>query len=183
MGALALRARVRSDARRIAIVGPSGAGKSTLLCVFAGLEPRARGPVRFAGELWRAGRRELVPRHRRRICWEPQDVRLSPRRSVAENLRFAGAPPEKALALAASSGINPLLARALLSGPRLLLLDEPFAALDRTRRADLASILRRVLDASGAALVLVSHDERDVASLADAVFELVDGTVVGVPAG
>jgi ABC-type molybdate transport system ATPase subunit len=201
VGALALRVRLATQARRIAIVGPSGAGKSTLLRIVAGLEPRATGTVRFAGDLWREGRRERVPTHRRRVGWVPQDVRLFPHRTVDANVRFAGASEEDARTLATQLGIAHLLgrrprhlsggeaqrvalARALLARPRLLLLDEPFAALDRKRRADLAALLRDAVTASGAALVLVTHDERDVAALAEAVYEMGDGTLAaaGAPA-
>jgi molybdate transport system ATP-binding protein len=195
VGALALRAKIATASAHIAIVGPSGAGKSTLLRVLAGLEPATRGHVAFRGERWReAGRGDVVPPHRRRVGWVPQDVRLFPHRSVLDNLRFAGGSPADAAALAARFGVDGLLhrrprhlsggeaqrvalARALLAKPRLLLLDEPFAALDRVRRADLSNALRDVLAASDVALVLVSHDERDVASLADEVFEMSGGTV------
>jgi molybdate transport system ATP-binding protein len=192
LGALALDVRVSTASRRIALVGPSGAGKSTLLRVLAGLEPRARGLVRFAGETWHEGARSLVPPHRRGVGWVPQDARLFPHLSVAQNLRFAGAPVADAERLASRLGILPLLprrprhlsggeaqrvalARALLTRPRLLLLDEPFAALDRPRRADLSSLLRETVDASDTTLVLVTHDERDVASLADEILEVHDG--------
>jgi molybdate transport system ATP-binding protein len=194
LGALALHVRLSTASRRIALVGPSGAGKSTLLRVLAGLEPRARGLLRFAGETWHDGARSLVPPHRRGVGWVPQDVRLFPHRSVLENLRIAGAPLADAEHLASRFGISPLLlrrprhlsggeaqrvalARALLTRPRLLLLDEPFAALDRPRRLDLSSLLRETIDSSDTTLLLVTHDERDVASLADSVHEMSAGRI------
>jgi molybdate transport system ATP-binding protein len=194
LGAFALQAALRTSARRMAIVGPSGSGKSTLLRVLAGLERGARGHVRFDGVAWHEDARTLVPPHRRRVGWVPQDVRLFPHRTVLQNLAFGGAPCEDAVRLATRLGVAALLdrrprhlsggeaqrvalARALLANPRLLLLDEPFAALDRARRADVAELLREWLAASQATLVLVSHDERDVALLADEVFEMSEGVL------
>lgn len=194
LGALRLRARLRTAARRIALVGPSGAGTSTLLRVLAGLEPDARGLVRFAGDVWHRGGRTVVPSHRRGVGWVPQDVRLFPHRTVESNLRFAGAPAGPAAEIAGRLGIRELLgrrprhlsggeaqrvalARALLLRPRLLLLDEPFAALDRARRAVVSTVLRESVDASGTTLVLVTHDERDVASLAEEVVQMHDGVL------
>lgn len=197
VGALSLRAQLHSTSRRLAIVGPSGAGKSTLLRIVAGLERRVRGEVRFAGQTWHCGGRASIPAHRRRVGWVPQDARLFPHRTVAQNLCFAGASKDEALRLASRFGIDGLLtrrprhlsggesqrvalARALLARPRLLLLDEPFAALDRARRIDLAALLLETLAAEDVTLVLVTHDERDVASLADEVYEMSEGEL---PAG
>ncbi len=200
LGALRLRAAAATRARRIAVVGPSGVGKSTLLRVLAGLEPAARGRVELDGVPW-LGPGLAVPPHRRRVGWVPQDVRLFPHLTVLDNLCLAGAREGDARELAARFGIDALLARrprhlsggeaqrvalarALLTRPCLLLLDEPFAALDRARRADLVRVLADVLGDDGRpTLVLVSHDERDVATLADEVFELSDGRLrsVAVP--
>ncbi len=194
VGALALRARLTTDSRRMAIVGPSGAGKSTLLRVIAGLESNAVGRVRFDGVVWRNGHREVVPPHRRGVGWVPQDVRLFPHWTVDANLRITGASEASAGELAKRFGIEGLLsrrprhlsggeaqrvalARALLSSPRLLLLDEPFAALDRARRSDLSSLLRDTLAGSQVVLVLVTHDERDVSALCDQVFEMSTGSL------
>lgn len=197
LGPRALEVAFATSARRLAVVGPSGAGKSTLLRALAGLEPRALGHVRFEGEAW-LGPGGAVPPHRRRVGWVPQDARLFPHRSVLGNLTLAGATEADARALAARVGVAGLLdrrprhlsggeaqrvalARALLARPRLLLLDEPFAALDRARRSELAALLLDLLGADGPMLVLVSHDERDVATLADEVLGLVEGRVAPSP--
>lgn len=201
IGSLRLRVARSSPSRRLAIVGPSGAGKSTLLRVLAGLEPNAVGRVVFRGETWHevaGGCR--VPPHRRRVGWVPQDVRLFPHKSVRANLLFGGGTDAEARALAERFGVETLLdrrprhlsggeaqrvalARALLARPRLLLLDEPFAALDRARRNDVADALRDVTTASDIAVILVTHDERDVASLAEDVFEMADGRIATASPG
>lgn len=195
VGALRLRAALATSSRRIAVVGPSGAGKSTLLRVLAGLESHARGRITCAGDRWMdASAGVLVPPHRRRVGWVPQDARLFPHRSVLDNLVFAGASSAEAVEIAASFGVDHLLdrrprhlsggeaqrvalARALLSKPRLLLLDEPFAALDRDRRENTSRLLRDLLSTSDVALVLVTHDEREVSSLAEEVFEMSEGSI------
>ncbi len=200
VGALALRASLATSSRRIAVVGPSGAGKSTLLRMLAGLEPRCRGRISFEGECWlKTASGTVVPAHRRHVGWVPQDVRLFPHRSVLENLRFAGSTAAQARELAVRLGVDGLLdrrprhlsggeaqrvaiARALLARPKLLLLDEPFAALDRARRVDLATVLRELLGRDHVASVLVSHDERDVALLADEVFEMSAGCLAPLSA-
>jgi len=193
LGALRLRASFQTSSRRIAIVGPSGAGKSTVLRILAGLEPDARGRIAFSGERWLdRDARLFVPPYLRRIGWVPQDPRLFPHRSVLDNLRFAGASYTDASALAAQLGVEGLLtrrprhlsggeaqrvalARALLARPRLLLLDEPFSALDATRRRDVSARIKDTVAASELTLVLVTHDEREVASLAEEVYAMSEG--------
>lgn len=201
VGPLRLNVARSTTSERLAVVGPSGAGKSTLLRVLAGLERNAVGRVAFRGETWLDSARGLrVPPHRRRVGWVPQDVRLFPHRSVLANLTFGGGTEAEARALASRLGVEGLLdrrprhlsggeaqrvalARALLARPRLLLLDEPFAALDRARRDDVARVLTDVTATAGTAVVLVSHDERDVASFAGDVLELADGRIATAARG
>ena len=191
LGAGRHRWRIETDADAVAIVGPSGSGKSTLLRVLAGLERRAEGRVGFRGVMWQEGR-EILPPWRRRVGWVPQDAVLFPHRSVRANLGWAGPAPEALERVAHLLGVDGLLdrrprrlsggerqrvalGRALLSGAQLLLLDEPFAALDRRLRADVAGVVAQLRQEQGASLVLVSHDEADVAALAGEVWELSGG--------
>lgn len=174
---------IASDARVIAIVGPSGIGKSTLLRAIAGLHPSlsppgARGRVAIAG----VALDRLAP-EARGIGWAPQESLLFPHLSVRDNVAFPRADREALERAVALTGIAPLLdrapatlsggerqrvalARALARAPRVLLLDEPFAALDRSARTVLAGALREHVDAHDVSTVLVAHDESDVRALA-----------------
>lgn len=177
-----------SDALAIGLAGPSGAGKSTLLRVVAGLERRARGRLAVGGEVWQdVG--TFVPPWRRHAGWVPQEALLFPHLDVRANLAYAGATAADVEATAAWLGVAALLdraprhlsggerqrvalGRALLSRPRLLLLDEPFSALDKALRVRLAAELAERCRAAGLPLLVVSHDEADLAALAGSRWEL-----------
>ena len=162
---------------------------STLVRAIAGVEQRARGHVRVAGEVWQDDRDGiLVPAWRRGVGWAPQDARLFPHASVRENIAWGlDAVPADLDAVCAALELRGLLdrrprnlsggerqrvalARVLVRPPRLLLLDEPFGALDRALRARVIEALCARLGAHP--VVLVSHDERDVTGLVDDVVEL-----------
>lgn len=183
---------LRGHAARVAITGPSGAGKSSVLRVLAGVESRARGTVRMCGETWHDTTAHIfVPPPKRRAALVPQDAQLFPHLSVRENLAFAllAAHREELERITALLELQPLLdrrprhlsggerqrvalGRALLASPRVLLLDEPFTALDRATRARLARAVRAECEARSLSVVLVSHDEADVQSIADEVLPL-----------
>ena len=187
----------RTDARRLAILGASGSGKSMTLRLIAGLGPVGLGPrgecrVRF-------GERDLggVAPHDRAIAYVPQSYGLPPHLDVARQVRFsADCDPALALYWTARLGLTGLehrrpdelslgqqqrvaLARAL-SRPsaRLLLLDEPFAALDTSLRAQLREDLLTLQDEVDLTTVLVTHDPADALRLADELLLLQDGRVL-----
>ena len=179
----------------MAIVGPSGAGKSTLLRILAGVERRASGSLDFDGERWMDPHEGVVvPPWRRGVGWVPQEASLFPHLTVAENLGYGGAEAEAVRSMARLLEVEPLLdrrprrlsggerqrvavGRALLVQPSLLLLDEPFSALDRPLRRKLAETVRAWVRDAGLPLVLVSHDEPDTEILADEQWHLSDGTL------
>jgi molybdate transport system ATP-binding protein len=196
----------RPQSDHVAIVGPSGSGKSTLLRVLAGLEPGAEGHVSFGDEVWLDSDSGVhTPAWERRVGWVPQDALLFPHLSLRENLTYAGASQADVEKMAESLLLSGLLdrrprflsggerqrvalGRALLSVPRMLLLDEPFSALDRPLRSEIAAMVRAFCRDSGTPIVLVSHDEHDAELLADERWVLVrgsltvDGTVDGASA-
>lgn len=183
----------------VAVMGVSGSGKSTLLRALAGLEPAARGRIVLDGEIL-ADERRRCPPHRRGIGYVFPDARLFGHRSVRGNLRFAlararpGADAPGEAEVVAALDLGPLLARApaglsggerqrvaigraLLANPRLLLLDEPLAALDAARRRELLPYIRALPARFGIPLLYVSHAVEEVAQLAGEVLILHAGTV------
>ncbi len=188
----------------VALLGPSGCGKTTLLRVVAGLTEPDAGRVLLDG-------RDLsgVPAHRRGVGLMFQDYALFPHRDVGGNvefgLRMAGMAPAdrrrrvaEVLDLVGLAGwedrpVGPLsggerqrvaLARALAPAPRLLLLDEPLGALDRTLRDRLVPELGELFRSVGVTVVHVTHDQSEALALADRVVVLDAGRVVqdGSPA-
>lgn len=179
-----------------ALVAPSGAGKSSVLEAIAGLLRPETGRITVGGAVLfdSAAGLDLAPEQR--ACGMVfQDLRLFPHRNVRDNLRYGErlAPPERRFLgldeVAAFLDIAPLLARrprtlsggeaqrvaigrALLSGPRFLLMDEPLTALDEARREAIMAVVERIRSDLALPILLVSHDRADVARLADQVVEL-----------
>lgn len=179
----------------IAVVGPNGAGKTTLLRALLGLTPRAHAALRLGDTDVTA-----LPPHRRHVAWVPQDGALFPHMSALANTaygpRASGVPRAEARRRAQEwldrLGVGHLahrrpaqvsggqaqriaLARALAARPRLLLLDEPLAALDQTTRAHVRHTLRTHLDTFGGVCLIVTHDPVEAVSLADRVLVLDQG--------
>ncbi|MFD4477829.1 ABC transporter permease [Streptomyces sp. NPDC058471] len=179
----------------IAVVGPNGAGKTTLLRALLGLTPRAHAALRL-------GDTDVtdLPPHRRHVAWVPQDGALFPHMSALANTAYGpralGVPRAEARRRAQEwldrLGVGHLahrrpaqvsggqaqrvaLARALAARPRLLLLDEPLAALDQTTRAHVRHTLRTHLDTFGGVCLIVTHDPVEAVSLADRVLVLDQG--------
>ena len=181
-----------------ALFGPSGSGKSTVLAAVAGLLRPAAGRVALDGTvLLDTARGVAVPAEKRRCGVVFQDSRLLPHLSVEGNLRYGarraprGAEGPGFEEVVALLGIAPLLSRrpralsggerqrvavgrALLSRPRLLLMDEPLAALDAPRRAGILPFLERLRDARGLPVLYVTHALDEVDRLADTLV-LMDG--------
>ena len=173
-----------------ALFGPSGCGKTTLLRALAGLE-RAAGRVALGNEVWQddaTGR--FVPTHRRPLGYVIQDAALFPHLDVRGNLNYGrrrAAGESNRIALDAAIdllGIAHLLARrpatlsggerqrvamarALAAGPRLLLMDEPLAALEAARKAEILPYLERLHHELALPVVYVTHAMDEVARLAD----------------
>ncbi len=181
------------------IWGPSGSGKSSLLRSICGLEARAQGRISWGDEVWLdsdAG--VFVPTHRRDVAYMFQDARLFPHLSVEGNLRFAEKrAPREGLAVSfedavAALELEPLLerrttdlsggeqqrvslGRTLLTRPRLLLLDEPLAALDASRRLEILRFIEALHARFALPMLYVSHSVEEIALLADEVLELEHG--------
>ncbi|MFH8615613.1 ABC transporter permease [Streptomyces sp. NPDC017979] len=179
----------------IAVVGPNGAGKTTLLRALLGLTDRAHAELRLGDD-----EVTQLPPHRRKVAWVPQNGALFPHLSALGNtaygLRAQGVPRTEARRTAQAwldrLGVGGLahrrpaqlsggqaqrvaLARALATRPRLLLLDEPLAALDQTTRARVRHTLRGHLDGFGGVCLIVTHDPVEAVSLADRVLVLDGG--------
>lgn len=193
-----------ADGERLAVLGPNGAGKSTLLAVLAGVLRPDRGRATLDGRVLfsQDGRpRRFVPPHARGVSLLAQDPLLFPHLSVEANVAFgpraAGAGPREAgwvarrwlaeveaadladrhpTQLSGGQAQRVAIARALASDPRLLLLDEPMAALDVGAAPLLRRVLRRVL--VGRSVILVSHDLLDALLLSDRVVVLDGGRIV-----
>jgi molybdate transport system permease protein len=188
VGAFHLAVAHRSGGNTLAILGPSGSGKTALLRSLAGLNGRAPGPV------WYGGRSvEGIAVESRRVGYVAQGFSLYPHLSVWQQLLFAeGAAPGVAAywldhlhldglqdrypdQISGGQRQRVALAQALCRSPQILLLDEPFSALDAPVRLELRRELRRLQRDTGLATVLVTHDPEEAAFLADQVIVISDG--------
>jgi molybdate transport system ATP-binding protein len=197
-----LRIQLESDARAVSVFGPSGGGKSTLLRILAGVERRGDGVVRVGGRTWLdTSSGVFIPPWERRVGWVPQDYLLFPHLDVRENMGYGGGSPTDVREMAERLFVDHLLdrrprrlsggeqqrvalGRALLSEPKILLLDEPFSALDRPLRTRVGIEIKDYVQERGIPLLLVSHDEADAAALADEQWLLSQGQLrrmVSVP--
>ena len=203
LGTLDLDAELQaSDAQTVAIVGPNGAGKSTLLRAIAGLSAIDRGLIQLDGDVLDNGKDIFVPPERRPIAMVFQDYLLFPHLSAIDNVAFGlrsrGTPRAKANAralellervgltgkarakpdqLSGGQAQRVALARALAIQPRLLLLDEPLAALDASTRVATRRDLARHLEGFHGVRLLVTHDPLDAAVLADRLVILEQGNI------
>ncbi len=183
----------------LAVLGPSGSGKTTLLRMIAGFEPPDAGAVAIGGRQVSGGGCWVEP-EARRIGMVFQQGALFPHLSVAGNVGFGAAREGRVgeclelVGLADRAGDYPhelsggerqrvALARALAADPEVVLLDEPFSALDAGLRERLREEVAAILRAAGTSTLLVTHDQSEALSLADTVAVLRDGRVeqVGTP--
>lgn len=198
-----LQLQWQTDARRIAVFGPSGAGKSLLLRLTAGIERPDRGRIELDGRvLYDSAAGIDLPMRERGLGYVFQDYALFPhldaRQNVAFGLRRSLANPSRGLrdpvvehwlevlGLSGVAGLYPAqlsggqrqrtaLARALVTQPRALLLDEPFAALDPALQRDLRDELDRLQRQLDLPMLLISHDIEDARRFGEALLEIRDG--------
>ncbi|MER8371476.1 ABC transporter ATP-binding protein [Mesorhizobium sp. M1406] len=190
---------------RTAIVGPSGCGKTTLLRLIAGFEAPDRGRITLDGEVLANGG-AAVPAYRRGIGVVAQDGALFPHLTIGDNIGFGMARgedkrTERIVELAYIVGLDKAilkrrphelsggqqqrvaLARAMAMKPRLMLLDEPFSALDTGLRASMRKAVAELLETAGITTILVTHDQAEALSFASQVAVMRDGkfSQIGTP--
>lgn len=179
-----------------AVLGASGAGKSTLLRLIAGFEAPTSGDIFIDSKLVSSSKDVLAP-EKRGVGIVPQDSALFSHLTVSQNIGF-GLPKgsdarvrellelvgladygnRKPASLSGGQAQRVALARALAPRPKLILLDEPFSALDAELRGRLREDVRAVLRAENASAILVTHDQEEALSLADRVAVMRDGRVI-----
>jgi molybdate transport system ATP-binding protein len=182
----------------LVIFGPSGSGKTTLLRMLAGLETPDEGYLEIEGKVWIDTNRKInLPPQKREIGFVFQDYALFPNMTVFENiaygmkkkdskrirelLRIAGLEKlseTKPATLSGGQKQRVALLRALAREPRLLLLDEPFSALDPQTAAPLREEVKKLQKQEGITTIMVSHHEEDVLKLADRIVHLNEGKVL-----
>ncbi len=201
LGAFELDASFTSEGGVTALFGRSGSGKTSMIRIIAGLLRPDSGQIILDGEVLADSEKRLfLPAHKRRFGYVFQEARLFPHLSVAQNLHYGkwfasdkrkGAHEDHIIDML---GIGHLLqrrpnrlsggekqrvaiGRALLSSPRLLLMDEPLASLDEQRKAEIIPYLERLRDETKIPIVYVSHSIQEVARLADRIVVMTDGKV------
>jgi molybdate transport system ATP-binding protein len=201
LGEFAIEASFASEGRVTGLFGASGAGKTSLINMIAGLLRPDRGSILIDDETLDDTNRQVhVPVHRRRIGYVFQDLRLFPHLDVRRNLdygrrmnRLADDPAQhrrvtdlldigglldrRPGTLSGGERQRVALGRALLSQPRLLLLDEPLGSLDEERKEEILPYLVRLRDEAGIPMVYVSHDAGEMRQLATQIVMLQRGRV------
>ena len=201
LGTFDLDARFESTGRLTALFGPSGSGKTSIVNLIGGLIRPEEGRIAVDGRVLvdtRSG--TFVPKHRRRLGYVFQDARLFPHMTVRQNLAYGRWFTPASQRYADGSAVIELLGighlldrrpsllsggekqrvaigRALVSSPRLLLMDEPLASLDDARKAEIIPYIERLRDEGGIPIVYVSHSLGEVARLATEVVVLSQGRV------
>jgi molybdate transport system ATP-binding protein len=187
IGAREIAVRFEAGAGVTALFGPSGCGKTSILDMIAGLARPDSGRIVLDGEVLFDAATDLPP-EARRIGYVFQDRRLFPHLRVRDNLRYADRAADPG-GVAALLGIGHLLdrwprnlsggeaqrvaiGRALLSKPRLLLLDEPLSHLDAARGDEVLTAIERLRDTTGLPILYVTHDRREIDRLAAKIVDV-----------
>jgi len=183
------------------LFGKSGAGKTTIMRLLAGLTDPDDGVITISGKTWYDKKNGInVPVNKRKCGFVFQDYALFPNMTVRKNIEYASVNKSNIDMLIDMVGMTELkdrkpatlsggqrqrvaLARALAAEPEILLLDEPFAALDADMRNTLQNELKTIHDTLGVTTILVSHDKGEVFKLANKVYVMDDGVItrVGTP--
>lgn len=193
-GGFVLEIADRSQVEVLGLFGSSGAGKTTLLEAIAGIRRPSRGEISVGGDtLFSSGRGIDIPPRHRRIGYVPQDALLFPHMSVRGNLLFGATSSRLEIdTVAEMLEILPLLdrrvhglsggerqrialGRALMTHPKLLLMDEPLAAVDRARRERILPYLLRIRRERHVPLIYVTHDAAELDQIADRILVIEDG--------
>jgi iron(III) transport system ATP-binding protein len=191
-----------ADGEFVAVLGSSGSGKTTLLRLIAGFDEPDSGEISISGKLV-ASKNVFVSAEARKVGYVPQDAALFPHLSVFENVAFGlkglskaarvdrvrellklvsmeSFENQSATELSGGQKHRVALARALAPEPELILLDEPFAALDAELRTRIREEIKQVLDKVSSTTILVTHDQEEALSIADRVALLRDGNFAQV---
>ncbi len=204
LGAFRLAVDFTADAPIVGLFGRSGAGKTSVVNAIAGIGRPQRGSIRVNGDvLFDSARGIDVPPEKRRVGYVFQDALLFPHLDVEANLTYGQrlrAPSERVIseahvvellglgallrrkprALSGGEKQRVAIGRALLAQPRILLMDEPLAALDVPRRIEILDYIERLRDDLAIPIVYVSHTVAEITRLADTVVVLADGKCLAV---
>lgn len=183
------------DEDMLVMIGPSGGGKTTIVRMIAGLETPDEGRIVYGDEVWfDASRRINLPPRKRKVGYVFQDYTLFPHLNLYRNAAFAAVDRKDVDGLLALFGIDHLrdrkpdkvsggerqrcaICQALARRPRILLLDEPFSALDVVTRRSLREELKEMKSGLSFPVVYVTHDIQEALFLADEILPIVEGKV------
>lgn len=184
----------------VSLLGPSGCGKSTILRLAAGLESPSSGTIHLDGKAVAGGTNRFIPPEQRGVGFVFQDYALFPHLTVAENVLYGvnggNGNAKKQRMLDALAQVNltayadnfphtlsggqqqrVAIARALVAQPKLLLLDEPYAGLDKRLKERVRDDMLHILKSRGTAVLMVTHDSEEAMFMSDYIYVMNDGTI------